>query len=201
MQFSTGMNRAPDFLTTILILASNGRLCCELGLVSFDARVSMHTLRVWDAIMARPADALPRLAWLELVNACNALPGGPPKYSLVARVKEVLESVGGSVWFTSGLPRDDHSDTGYRRRCSPKELLHNREADRWRTAVKTKPMLRSYLCVRSYDLRYQEYLEHPDWQVNLTRWRLRTGICCLAEAKGRWSGIAVSDGRGTAKNK
>ena len=164
----------------------------ELGLMSFDARASMHTLRVWDAIMARPADALPRLAWLELVNACNALPGGPPKYSLVARVKEVLESVGGSVWFTSGLPRDDHSDTGYRRRCSPKELLHNREADRWRTAVQTKPMLRSYLCVRSYDLRYQEYLEHPDWQVNLARWRLRTGICCLAEAKGRWSGIAVS---------
>ena len=110
----------------------------------------------------------------------------------MARVKEVLESVGGSVWFTSGLTRDDHSDTAYRRRCSPKELLHNREADRWRTAVQTKPMLRSYLCVRAYDLRYQEYPEHPDWQVNLARWRLRTGICCLAEAKGRWSGIAVS---------
>ena len=73
----------------------------------FDARASMHTLRVWDAIMARPADALPRLAWLELVNACtrgNALPGGPPKHSLVARVKEFLESVGGPAWFTSGLP-------------------------------------------------------------------------------------------------
>ncbi len=26
----------------------------ELGLMSFDARASMHTLRVWDAIMARP---------------------------------------------------------------------------------------------------------------------------------------------------
>ena len=112
----------------------------------------MHTLRVRDAIIARPADALPRLAWLELLNACHALPCGPPKYSLV-----------------------------------------NREADRWRTAVQTKPMLRSYLCVRSYDLRYQEHLEHPDWQVNLARWRLRTGICCLAEAKGRWSGIAAGD--------
>ena len=111
----------------------------------------------------------------------------------MARVKEVLESVGGSVWFTSGLPRDDHSDTGYRRRCSPKELLHNREADRWRTAVQTKPMLRSYLCVRSYDLRYQEYLEHPDWQVNLARWRLRTGICCLAEVSGRTCECPGSD--------
>ena len=115
----------------------------ELGLTSFDAPASMHTLRVWGAIMARSADALPRLAWLELLNACNALPGGPPKYSLVARVKEVLESVGRSVWFTSGLPRDDPSDTGCRRRCSTKELLHNREADRWSTAVQTKPMLRS----------------------------------------------------------
>ena len=142
----------------------------ELGIMSVDARAYMHTLRVWDAIMARPADALPRLAcdaWLELVNASNALPGGPPKYSLVARVKEVLESVGGSAWFASGLPRDDHSDTGYQRRCSPKELLHNREADRWRPAVKPEPMLRSYLCVRSYDLRYQECLEHPDCQVIL----------------------------------
>ena len=76
-------------------------------------------------------------------------------------------------------------NTGYRGKFSPRELLHNREADRWRTAVRTKPMLRSYLCVRSYDLRYQEYHEHPDWQVKLARWRLRTGIYCLAEAKGR----------------
>jgi hypothetical protein len=36
----------------------------ELGLMSFDARASMHTLRIWDAIMAGPAAALPRLAWL-----------------------------------------------------------------------------------------------------------------------------------------
>jgi hypothetical protein len=50
--------------------------------MSFDARASMHTPRVGDAIMARPAAALPRLAWLELVNACEALPGGPPMYSL-----------------------------------------------------------------------------------------------------------------------
>ena len=87
----------------------------ELGLMTFDARASMHTLRVWDAIMARPAAALPRLAWLELVNACEALPGGPPKYSFVARVKEVLESVGGSAWFAGGLPRDGSTPTGYRR--------------------------------------------------------------------------------------
>ena len=165
----------------------------ELGLMTFDARASMHTLRVWDAIMARPAAALPRLAWLELVNACEALPGGPPKYSLVARVKEVLESVGGSAWFAGGLPRDGSTPTGYRRGCSPKELLHNREATRWRAACASKPMLRSYQCVRSYELRYQEYLEHPDWQVNLARWRLRTGISCLPEAKGRWSGIAAGD--------
>ena len=67
----------------------------ELGLMSFDARASMHTRRVWDAIMARPAAAVPRLAWLELVNACEALTGGPPMYSLVARVKEILQSVAG----------------------------------------------------------------------------------------------------------
>ena len=60
----------------------------ELGLTPFDACASMHTLRVWDAIVARPVDALPRLTWLELVSACHGLPGGPPKHSL-ARVKEV----------------------------------------------------------------------------------------------------------------
>ena len=60
----------------------------EVGLMSFDARASMYTLWVWDAIMARPADALPRLAWLVLVNACNALPGGPPKY--VSRASVLL---------------------------------------------------------------------------------------------------------------
>jgi hypothetical protein len=54
----------------------------ELGLMSFDARASMHTLRVWDAIMARPAAALPRLAWLELVNACEALAGRRCTHSL-----------------------------------------------------------------------------------------------------------------------
>ena len=164
----------------------------ELGLMSFDARASMHTLRVWDAIMARPAAALPRLAWLELVNACEALPGGPPMYSLVARVKEILQSVNRTVWFAVGLPRDDSTDTGYVRGFSPKELIHGREAERWRAACAAKPMLRSYERVRSYELRYQEYLEHPDWQVNLARWRLRTGICCLAEAKGRWNGVGVA---------
>ena len=60
----------------------------ELGLMAFDARAYMHT-QVWDAIMARPAAALPRLAWLELVNACEVLPGGPPMYTLAARVKEI----------------------------------------------------------------------------------------------------------------
>ena len=46
-------------------------------------------------------------------------------------------------------------------------------------------------CVRSYELRYQEYLEHPDWQVNLARWRLRTGTCCLAEASRRRAGAVA----------
>ncbi len=80
--------------------------------------------------MARPAAALPRLAWLELANACEALPGGPPMYSLVARVKEILQSVNRSAWFAVGLPRDDSTDTGYVRGCSPKELIHGREAER-----------------------------------------------------------------------
>ncbi len=98
----------------------------ELGLndMSFDARASMHTLRVWDAIMARPAAALRRLAWLELVNACDALPGGPPMYSLVARVKEILRSVSRPARFAVGIPRDDSTDTGYVRGCSSKELIH-----------------------------------------------------------------------------
>jgi hypothetical protein len=82
----------------------------ELGLMSFDARASMHTLRVWDAIMVRWPAALPRLAWLELVNACEALTGGPPMYSLVARVKEILQSVNRTAWFAVGLPRDDSTD-------------------------------------------------------------------------------------------
>ena len=65
----------------------------ELGLMPFDARASTPP-RVGYAIMchkyiffifyfvffmARPADELPCLAWLELVNACHALPGEPPK--------------------------------------------------------------------------------------------------------------------------
>jgi hypothetical protein len=57
---------------------SRRRYCWgELGL-TFDARASMHTLRDCDAIMARPVAALPRLAWLKLLNACEAMPGGPP---------------------------------------------------------------------------------------------------------------------------
>jgi hypothetical protein len=76
----------------------------------FDARASMHTLRVWDAIMAA---ALPRLAWLELVNACEALPGGPPTSSLVARVKEILQSVNRPALFAVGRSSDDSTGTGY----------------------------------------------------------------------------------------
>ncbi len=113
-------------------------------------------------------------------------------YSLVARVKEILQSVNRTAWFAVGLPRDDSTDTGYVRGLSPKELIHGREAERWRAACAAKPMLRSYERVRSYELRYQEYLEHRDWQVNLARWRLRTGICCLAEANGRCNGVGVA---------
>jgi hypothetical protein len=90
------------------------------------------------------------------VNAREALPGGPPMYSLVARVKEILQSVNRTVWFAVGLPRDDSTDTGYVRGCSPKELIHGREAERWRAACATKPMPRSHERVRSYELRYQE---------------------------------------------
>ena len=52
-----------------------------------------------------------------------------------------------------GLPRDDSTDTGYVRGCSPKELIHGREAERWRAACAAKPMLRAYERVRSYELR------------------------------------------------
>ena len=38
-----------------------------------------------------------------------------------------------------------------------------------------------------------EYLEHPDCQVNHARWRLRTGICCLAEVSGRTCECPGSD--------
>jgi hypothetical protein len=55
-----------------------------------------------------------------------------------------------------GLPRDDSTDTGYVRGCSPKELIDDREAERWRAACAAKPMLRLYERVRSYELRYQE---------------------------------------------
>ena len=126
--------------------------------MTFDARASMHTLRVWDAIMARPVAALPRLA---CAGACERVQGaawGPPKYSLVARVKEVLESVGGSARFAGGLPRDGSTPTGYRRGCSPKELLHSREATRWlaRGVRASRCCVRTSASVRSYELRYQE---------------------------------------------
>jgi hypothetical protein len=118
-------------------------------------------------------------------------------YSLVARVKEILQSVSRTARFAVGLPRDDSTYTGYVRGCSSKELIHGREAEQCRAACAAKSMLRSYerVGLRSYELRYQEFLEHPDWQVNLARWRLRTGICCLAEANGRWNGVAVADRR------
>ncbi len=70
-------------------------------------------------------------------------------------------------WFAAGLAVDDSTDTRCVRGFSPKELIHGREAERWRAACAAKPMLQSYERVRSYELRYQEYLEHPDWQVNL----------------------------------
>ena len=162
----------------------------ELGFVSFDARAAMHTLRIWDAIMSRPVDSFPRLAWTALITACDR--AGSPDYTLVARVKEVLESVHRSAWFASGLPHDESSPTGYERGASPKELLCNREAVKWRAAC-AKGMLRDYNMVRTEGLRYQEYLEHPDWGVRLAMWRLRTNVSCLMECLGRHRGIQVAD--------
>jgi hypothetical protein len=82
-----------------------------------------------DAIMARPAAALPHRAWLKLVNACEALPGGPPMYSLVARVKEIVLSGEQACVVCGGspAPRDGSTDTGYVRGCSPNELILGRE--------------------------------------------------------------------------
>ncbi len=61
--------------------------------------------------------------------------------------------------FAVGLPRDDSTDTGCVRGCSSKELIHGREAERWRAACAAKRILRLHERVRSYELRYQEYLE------------------------------------------
>ena len=163
----------------------------ELGLMSFDLRARMHTLRVWDAIMRRPADAIPWLAWNELVAESELR--GSPKYTLVARVKDTLAMVGGEELFAVGLPRDAVTNTGYQRGWSPKELVQELASAQWRLACAGKPSLRSYEDVRSHALRYEAYLEHPDWQVNLARWRLRTGICCVFECEGRRLGIALAD--------
>lgn len=54
-------------------------------------------------------------------------------------------------------------------------------------------MLRTYNTVRTEWLRYQEYLEHPDWEVNLVRWRLRTGIAAVEENIGRRTRVAWDD--------
>lgn len=163
----------------------------ELGLMPFDLRSRMHTLRVWDAIMRRPADAIPRLAWNELVAESELR--GSPKYTLVARVKDTLALVGGENLFAVGLPRDVQTETGYRRGWSPKELIQELASVQWRGACAEKRSLRSYEDVRSHALRYEAYLEHPDWQVNLARWRLRTGVCCVFEREGRRLGIAPAD--------
>ena len=159
----------------------------ELGLVSFDARAAMHTLRVWDAVMRRPAGSMVRLAWAALITACDR--AGSPAYTLVARVKEVLLSVNRLGWFMSGLPREADSPTGYRRGASPKELLYNREVVKWREKCANGQMLRGYNAVRTNGLRYQEYLEHPDWRVRRAMWRLRANVSCLMECRGRHQGI------------
>jgi hypothetical protein len=155
----------------------------ELGLMSFEWRALMHTLRVWDATMRRPVGSIPRLAWQELVDECERR--GNPKYTLVARVKEALAAVGGLAWLDVGLPRDSATDTGYRWGCSPKELVHVAASAQWRAACGEKRSVRGYAALRTLMLRYQEYLEHPDWQVNLVRWRLRSGFCCVFECEGR----------------
>ena len=121
--------------------------------------------------MARPADAL-RLAWFELVNACHALPAGPPKYSLVARVKEVPESVGGSAWL---LPEGVAPQTGRLMIGVGLRFRRNRCCDRTCASALTIRGIRSI------------------WSSLTGKSTSRTGICCLAEAKGRWSGIAAND--------
>ena len=163
----------------------------EFGIMSFDARAAMHTVRVWDAIMTRPADSLPRLAWDELVAECEAR--GNPPYTLVARVKEVLQSVGKLDRFGVGLPVDPDTPTGYEAGCSPKELLQRREGGAWRARCAIAPSLRGYETVRSEWPRYEEYLEHPDWEVNLVRWRLRTGFAAVSEYLGRRHGIPLAE--------
>ncbi len=118
------------------------RLCtrCRSGMPSWPDRLPRCS-----AVSLQPSRCS-AVAWRELVNACEALSGGPPMYSLVARVKEILQSVNRTAlqsvnrtaWFAVGLPRDDSTDTGYLRGCSPKELIHGQDAERWRAACAAK---------------------------------------------------------------
>ena len=63
----------------------------------------------------------------------------------------------------------------------------------WRMHCAHKRSLRWYERVRTDWPRYQEYLEHPDKEVNLVRWRLRTGFAAVAEYLGRWNGTPLEE--------
>ena len=153
--------------------------------MTFEARAMMHTLRVWDAIMQRPEDSLPRLAWAELVRACEE--AGNPEYTWVWRVKQVLERIGHPDWLSTGIPAPDGA--AEQEKMTPKGLIHIWESEQWHQRCWSKSSCETYNNVREVMLFYPMYLEHPDDEVNLVRWRLRTGICACRQHTGVFTGV------------
>ena len=169
----------------------------EWGLWPLEARFRMHTLRVWSSVMCMPPESWARRAWAALVEEVDSHVGAASeggRYTLVGRVRDVLEDIGHSADFDSGLRFvDEEADE----EKTHKQLLHVWASAQWRRGMFEpgafgKPrgtLSEHYSSLVPEQLGFCEYLEQKGRWAQIVDTRLRIRQSCLRVVTGAREGL------------